>query len=167
MEEIPIKYLIKRKFDQIGSGFYKEVILNNESVDILLYIVEGRIILSRCINKTTTNNYEWTMLHLLLNILVQKKEIFHYQQVEILKKSKLYTENDCLSINSDCNLVKLGFKENTVSTTCENLIDSLKQMKQVSETLSGGSKKSRKYKRKSRKVYKSRRVRCNAYRSKY
>ena len=152
MEAFSNKIVINQKKDEIGN--YKEVIVNDDSVDILLYIVGDRIILSRCKNKTNDNNYEWRRLHLLFDELVKRKQILVYQQVEILKTSTLYKDNDCLDIKSPCNLVRLGFKENTVSTTCVNLIESLEQMKQVSEPLAGGSKK---YKRKSRKVYKSRR----------
>jgi hypothetical protein len=151
MDELK-EIVINKKYDRIG--FYTEVKLNG-SVDIGLYIVGGRIILSRCINKTNIDNYEWTMLHSLLGELVKRKEILGYEQVEIFKTSNLYKNNDCLYINSDCKLVMLGFKENTVSTTCGDLIESLQQMTQ---SLSGGSKKSRKYKRKyrhSRVAYRS------------
>jgi len=151
MEGLSNKIVIK-KIDEVAElGSYKEVSLNDESVDILLNIVEGRIILSRCKHKT---NNEWIMLDFVLRELIRRGEIFGYEQVEILKTSNLYKQNDCLSKNSKCNLVRLGFKENTVSTTFKDLMNGIGEMKQLQ--LSGGSKKSRKYKRKSQKVYKSR-----------
>ena len=55
MEAFSNKIVINRINDEIGN--YKEVIVNDDSVDILLYIVGDRIILSRCKNKTNDNNY--------------------------------------------------------------------------------------------------------------
>jgi hypothetical protein len=156
MEALSNQFVIKTINQDAQLCSYKEVSLNNESVDILLNIVGPKIILSKCINKTTTNKYEWIMLDFVLKELIKRGEIFGYEEVEVFKRSTLYTENDCLGINSDCNLVRLGFKENTVSTTFKNLMNGIGEMKKISKTFGGGSKKSRKYKRKSKKVYKSR-----------